>query len=89
MPQRSGGTSNCTVKIKNLQIIYLFIIDECTSCISRYVYVRNRRASSLLGSDLERVAWSQRLRIFSHKSVLYLRKLPRVCCLGFTNAGRK
>lgn len=56
MPQRSGGTSNCTVNIKNLQIIYLFIIDECTSCISRYVYVRNRRASSLLGSDLERVA---------------------------------
>lgn len=55
MPQRGGGTFNCTVDIKNLQIIYLFIIDECTSCISRYVYVRNRRASNLLGSDLERV----------------------------------
>jgi len=56
VPQRGGETFNCTVNIKNLQIIYLFIIDECTSCISRYVYVRNRRASSLLGSDLERVA---------------------------------
>jgi len=74
VPQRGGETFNCTVNIKNLQIIYLFIIDECTSCISRYVYVRNRRASSLLGSDLERVAGVATVAHFSHKSFLYLRK---------------
>lgn len=74
MPQRGEGTFNCTVNIKNLQIIYLFIIDECTSCISRYVYVRNRRASSLLGSDLERVTGVATVTHFFTQVVFFSKK---------------